>query len=256
MTDLFTISTSENCLIRSTRKTDAPALIMLAGYADNGTMFLPLFPTQLASVFNLIAIDLPGTGSSPANPQVRTIDDHAELLARLIPQITSEKVGLIGHSIASAICVEITRKTEIAGLFSIEGNLTDADAYFTGRAAKYNSADEFWTAQRMTYKAIGMDTPILQRYYAAASFADPETMWHLGRDATSKSKDNGLGKAFLNTRCQTHYFWSPNNTPDETQKYIRENNIENTAYSGSHWPTIDSTEALSSAVDKFFSQCF
>ncbi|MGH1351966.1 MAG: alpha/beta fold hydrolase [Methyloligellaceae bacterium] len=256
MTNIFHIRTLENCLIRHNDMADAPALIMLAGYADNGTMFLPLFNTALVSRFNLIAIDLPGSGSSPASADVRSVDDHAELLARLIPQITSEKVGLIGHSIASAICVETTRKTNIEGLFSIEGNLTDADAYFTGRAAKYDSADEFWTAQRMTYKAIGIDNPILQRYYAAASFADSETMWHLGRDATAKSKNNGLGKAFLSTECKTHYFWSPNNTPDETQKYIRENNIENTTYSGSHWPTIDSTEELAGAIDKFFCQCF
>ncbi len=252
----FNISVIDNCLLRSTPKIEAPTLILLPGFADNGTMFLPLFKTELATKFNLVAVDLPGTGCSPANSHVRSIDEYAHFIADLLPQLEADEIGLVGHSIASAICADLTDYTEISGFFSIEGNLTMSDAYFTGRAAIYNSAEEFWTAQRMAAKTLGLENPVLQRYYAAASFADPEAMWRLGRDAAARSMGDGLGQSFLQAHCNTHYFWSEENTPEETVTYIQQNNIENSNFTGSHWPTIDSTEETANAIEEFFDMCF
>lgn len=252
----FNIATSKNCLIREAGADTPETLICLAGYADNGTMFLPLFQSTLARKYRLMTIDLPGTGGSPANSEVRTIKQYAKHIASIIKKQRIFYPGIIGHSIASAIGVEIASQTALSGFFSIEGNLTEQDAYFTGRASKYNTYQEFWTEQRMEAKAASIDNPILSRYYAAATFADPETTWHLGRDAVEQSKDNGLGKKFLIADCPTHYFWSEDNTPEETKNFIKEHNISNSTYTGSHWPTLDRTDKTASTIESFFDQCF
>ncbi len=252
----FSIETSKNCLIRKTGADRPETIIFLAGYADNGTMFLPLFQSSLTDQYNLITIDLPGTGGSPASSKVSTIRHYAEHIASIIKEQKIDYPGIVGHSIASAIGVEISNRTTLSGFFSIEGNLTEQDAYFTGRAAKYDSYEEFWTAQRMEAKAAGIDNQILSRYYAAATFADPETTWLLGKDAVKQSKDNSLGHKYLQASCPTHYFWSKDNTPEETQSFIKAHNIPNSTYSGSHWPTLDRTAETARAIESFFDQCF
>ena len=122
------ISVTNNCLIREAGADVPETLICLAGYSDNGSMFLPLFETPLANRYRLLTIDLPGTGASPAKKSISGIEDFAGHIAAIIRKRGISFPGLIGHSIASAICVEISRHVSVSGLFSIEGNLTEKDA--------------------------------------------------------------------------------------------------------------------------------
>lgn len=253
----YEISVVNNCLIRMAGNESGPLLICIAGYADNGTMYLPLFSSTLLNDFKLAAIDLPGTGSSPTlKTGHNSLEDYANCLSQIIECLNTSQIGLIGHSIASPICIRAANKVTVGGIFSIEGNLTEADAYFTGRAAKFESAAQFWTAQRMHIKAIGYDDPVLQRYYAAATFADPTSMWELGRDAVRHSKNDGFGREFVNSGTTTHYFWSSRNTPKESSDFLEKNAIANTHYDGSHWPTLDATAETAAAIDMFFRPIF
>jgi predicted alpha/beta hydrolase family esterase len=48
-----------------------------------------------------------------------------------------------GHSLGAAIAVRAAHRlaTRVAGVFSIEGNLTQADAYFSGAACRFDDPD-------------------------------------------------------------------------------------------------------------------
>ena len=143
---MHTIEVVNGIFVRRGGDGDARKLLCLHGFADSGLTFLPLMETALPDYFELVVVDLPGFGGSPSKPGVALIQDYARIVAGLASAVSSrESVGLIGHSIASAIAVAASDllSPPPIGVFSIEGNLTEADAYFSGRAADWEEAEPF-----------------------------------------------------------------------------------------------------------------
>ncbi len=71
--------------------------LLIHGWSSSWYALSPLIPS-LSQRFNVIAVDLPGYGQSPRLPNPTTIVDYADILARLIEQISTGPVVLIGHS--------------------------------------------------------------------------------------------------------------------------------------------------------------
>jgi pimeloyl-ACP methyl ester carboxylesterase len=80
---------------------DKPAILMVPGFADDGSMFAPLAETELACRFRLVAIDLPGFGGALPLPMPTTMLALAGILCDLIDR---EQVQiLVAHSLGSII---------------------------------------------------------------------------------------------------------------------------------------------------------
>jgi pimeloyl-ACP methyl ester carboxylesterase len=230
-------------------------LILLHAFADCGLAFTPLFATPLADRFRLVAPDLAGFGVSPPGHNVRAIADHADTVGALVASLPMPgPVGLVAHSVASMIAVEAVPRlgTQFAGLFSIEGNLTAEDAYFSGRAAdfadpftfKLRFLDDLWT--------MAQEQLELRRYFAGAMLADATAMWELGRDARRRSIDDRSGQAYRRIRPSL-YYWSPATTLESTQRWIAQSGIEQRQFTdASHWPMVDRPEDTAGAITVFF----
>src|ERR1700686_2656512 len=54
---------------------------------------------------NVLALDLPGHGRS-ARPELRTIDDMAELVVAVVEAAGAERIALVGHSMGALIALE------------------------------------------------------------------------------------------------------------------------------------------------------
>jgi len=245
------------CFLRRSGGQNKPKILCLAGFADNGEMFTPLFVTKLADEFDIIAVDLPGFGVSPRRENIETIDDYGKCVIELAHVISPDApVGLVGHSIASAIAVSAARQSpsSISGLFSIEGNLTQDDAYFSATAADWDDPVDFKNhfLERTLVKA--QTEPILRRYFAAALISDPIAVWNLGRDAKTISKDDAVGKDYLSLTVPNLYYWSKDNTPEATQAFIASHGMNNIEYTdASHWPTVDASNETAELISGFFS---
>lgn len=251
------LSVVDNLLVRSAGPADAPTLVLLHGLADSGAMFVPLFDTPLAERYRLVAIDMPGFGASPARADVATIGEHARALTTLLEQLVpaGERYGIVAHSIAAMVVTDAAQSLgdAMAGLFSIEGNLTLADAYFSGRAATYDDPRRF-QADFVDYLwGAGRDHPILRRYYASVIRADAHATWAIARDAFTRSATSPPGEAFRAVRQPKRYYWGTGNTPEETKAWLADSGIDHEAYhDASHWPTIDAAEATAGAIGRFF----
>lgn len=245
----------DGLFIRAAGPPAGETLLLVHAFADCGLTFAPLFETPLVKRFRLIAIDLAGFGASPRQDQVLTIAQHARQVAALARTLsTSERIGLVAHSVGSMIAVEAAPHlgSRFGGLFSIEGNLTAADAYFSGRTAEFDDAqafrrrflDDIWTmAQTRTE---------LRRYYATAVMADPVAMWKLGCDARHMSIDDAPGQAYRQIR-PVRYYWSPANVPEKTRHWIVESNIDHRQFANaSHWPMVDQPDETAQAIASFF----
>lgn len=134
------IALADGMFIRMAGRRGSRSLLFIHAVADCGLAFTPLFATPLAETFRLVAVDLPGFGASPRQDDVLTISQHAEAIVMLTRCLASSgPIGLVGHSVGSMIAVEAASRLgeHFGGLFSIEGNLTAEDAYFSGRAADF-----------------------------------------------------------------------------------------------------------------------
>jgi pimeloyl-ACP methyl ester carboxylesterase/CRP-like cAMP-binding protein len=80
--------------------------LLLHGWSSSSYAMSPLMP-MLSQRFNCIAVDLPGYGQSPPLPQRTTIPAYADILAKLIEQVSDGPVVLIGHSMGGMISMTL-----------------------------------------------------------------------------------------------------------------------------------------------------
>ena len=239
---------------------NGPTIVCLHGFAENGLMFAPLAQTRAAAGFSFAAPDLPGFGASPPQEDVQTIDQFAEWLNWFVREIEIfGSVGLVAHSAAALIAVRaIERDPELyTGLFSIEGNLTEADAYFSGQAADYESPQAFKSAFLDKVWAMAQRDEAIRRYHAAVAMCDPETMWRFGRDAKVSSAGNAPGISFSSLPIPALYYWSRDSTPEPTRSFIETSHLRTKEFHGaSHTPTIDAPVGTGEAIAAFFEEAF
>lgn len=84
-----------------------PIALLIHGWSSSWYAMSPLLPL-LSKRFHCIAVDLPGYGESPRLKERTTIPRYADLLAKLLREITDQKVVLIGHSMGGMISLTMT----------------------------------------------------------------------------------------------------------------------------------------------------
>jgi len=256
------IGAPQNVFVRSVDEAGfgkAPALWMFHGFADSSLAFSELLHSEVAARFGLFAPDLPGFGVSPPDAACSSVDAYTDLFETLINDVTPDRpIGLIGHSVGAVIAVALAERLRdrTLGLMSIEGNLTPADAYFSGSAADYDLAAEFkqvFTDAIWRRANEDTDARTYRRYYASVLQADADTMWRFGSDVRQISDAGAVGEAYLTLACPSLYYWAPATTPEETQKFIAAHDLANRRYADTgHWPMISDPLETAAAVSGYF----
>lgn len=250
------IEVLEGALLRVTGPKDAPVLLFVPAFADSGVCYKDMFETDLAQRYRLVAVDLWGFGASPARADIQSFAGFCSALESLAIKLSADRpLGLIGHSIAGSMVVEVAHRLgdKVTGVFSIEGNLTPDDAMFTGRANSFDDPLAFKVSFLEDIWALGQETDALRHYYAGARMGDPETMWSLGRDAGRASAENSLGNSFSRLKSPALYYWSRESTPKSTQDWIAASGIPNETYGDAgHWPMVDQPGTTAARIGRFF----
>jgi pimeloyl-ACP methyl ester carboxylesterase len=241
-----------------------PALWCVPALGDSGDSFAPLFATRLGGLFELWAPDLPGVGATPVAADVVDLGGLADWLVRTIAHASPDApLGLVGHSLGAAVAVRVARRLagRVVGVFSIEGNLTEADAYFSGLAASFDDPELFKQelvarVGTLADRAAGRARVPLLRYQASLSGASAEMLWRLARSAKAARGGDALGAEYRALEVPSLYHWSPRNTPLPTQAYLRAHRIRNVAFDGGHWPMIEQPHETASQIASFFEPLF
>ncbi len=249
-------SVTNGVFLRDSGRAEDTTLWLLHGFADSGLAFRKMFKTSLADNFRLLAPDLPGFGVSRLYGHGFTIGDQVAALLKLIDTETPDgAIGFVGHSTGSILAVEAARelKGRCAGVFSIEGNLTEADAYFSGQAAEYDDADTFKREFSTKMWAKGEGDIIFRHYHASIQFADATAMWEFGRDVRRTSAGDRPGHAFRDLDAPALYYWCEANTPETSVEFIAANGLGNETFrDASHWPMLDDPSRVAAAAGAFF----
>lgn len=250
------IRVDQNVFLRTLKNAGTQSIWFIHGFAESSFCFVDLFETPLQDHFNLYAPDLPGFGVTPLHAHGGSFREAGQILLDLIERISpGDRVYLVGHSLGAVICTHVAQQHpgRIAALVSIEGNLTEADAYYSGQATKHETGAGFKQAfLRQVFEMAG-EGEALQRYYASVHLAHPEAMMQWGQASAQFSKASVVGREFKALACPTLYYWGAKSTPEPTQRYIQSEAIVNKRFEGSgHWPMIDQPDRCAQDVLEFF----
>ncbi|WP_024795973.1 alpha/beta fold hydrolase [Tomitella biformata] len=88
----------------------APAIVLLHGIGSRWQVFEPILD-RLAGAHDVVAVDLPGFGLSPAEPGLDlTVDGYATRVAQLITELGLERPHVVGNSMGGGIALELGRR--------------------------------------------------------------------------------------------------------------------------------------------------
>jgi len=211
--------------------------------------FREAFLHPISKEARIILFDPPGFGASPPRHNGLTVADCAALVQELIVHFSDTRaVAFVSHSMAAIIATQTVKLLDRppALVISIEGNLTKADAFLTGQAADYETSEEFYSALSAKIFARVIEGEIPARYYASLQFADPLTLWTLGR---SVLEYNEPGKDFMSLSCPAIHYWDVSSTPPETRAFLAAGNLRQRRLDGlGHWPMVKLPERFYAAL--------
>ncbi len=93
----------------SSGKTNRQIAVLIHGWSSSSYAVSPV--TELLSQrFHCIAVDLPGFGNSPPLRERATIGSYADLLVRLLEEISDGPVVLVGHSMGGMISLVMAQR--------------------------------------------------------------------------------------------------------------------------------------------------
>lgn len=224
-----------------------PAMLLIAGFGDDASMYAGLENTPLADAFRLLPLNLPGFGA-PSLEGETSLDSLARFVGDAARDADAQII--VAHSVASIIASLAAGLPEcpITAILSLEGNITAEDAYFSGTAADYDSPEAFRAAFLDRLDKMSADDLIIARYRDHVSRADPLALWQLGSDARRFSDRNEPGEV-LGKAARVTYFYNPDNCPEATLRWLDKNPMDLVLLEGaSHWPSIDQPEVLADRI--------
>ena len=244
------IQVQQDIFIRTNHlKRNRPSIWFLHGFGDSGLAYKEVFESVLNENFNIYVLDLPGFGVSPINSSYISIKDQSKLISQIINQETSDQksVSIVAHSLGALIGTWICQnlKDKINYYFNIEGNLTEADSYFSSKPLKFDSVQEFIDSFYKEVFEKAKSEERYKRYYSSLRFADPEGMRNWSLTSQEHVKGNKCGKEFKELTCNKVYIWGDTDTPKDTQDFIQEYKIPNHLYKGvGHWHMVENFAQL------------
>ena len=248
------ISTIRQIFFRhNTLKPGRDSIFLLHGFADSGLAYIEAFDSILAQNFNLYVPDFPGFGVSPLNPAYTSISSHADLLAEIIEQELEGRVYIIAHSIGGLVGTRLCQQlgSRVGYYFSIEGNLTPPDSYYSSKPLQYESPAAFFAAFEAEIYELGKSQDRFKRYYSSLRYASPQGMHYWAESSQHLVQDGLCGQEFSKLACPKLYIWGDVDTPAATQTYIKTAQVPNRFYPGvGHWHMHENAAQLYSDIDR------
>ena len=210
-------------------------IICIAGFGDDASMFGPLVDVSASLPVQFHPINLPGFGAPLLSGQKSSLTSLAAYLVKRAEEIGAKTV--LAHSVASIIASIAANRlsSPLNAILSLEGNITSEDAYFSGTAANYSSADEFVVAFLSRLDDLAKGDPAIARYRDVVRSADPLALWQLGCDAHRFSSEESPGELLQATE-KAAYFFNPENVPSSSLSWLNANSLLRFEMSGaSHW---------------------
>lgn len=219
------------------------------GFGDSGLAYREVFQSVLAPEYNLYVVDCPGFGASPPQKAFSTLPAQAQLMEDIIREElgSSSRIILVAHSIGALIATQLAQELGDRVLLycNIEGNLTEADSYFSSKPQQYEQPQDFARDFEEEVFQKAQTEERYRRYYASLRLADPGTMRAWSFSSLPFVQKNACGYAFKALSCPKLYIWGDVDTPQMTQTFLKEQHIAHRQYPGiGHWHMLENADSF------------
>ncbi|MGH8243301.1 MAG: alpha/beta fold hydrolase [Steroidobacteraceae bacterium] len=218
-------------------------------FGDSRLTYRHVFESVLTEHARVFVYDPPGHGASPPRRKGFTVTAGAHLWCELIAQFSgSRPVVLVGHSAAGLIASRAATMLgrQAALVIGVEANLTRADAYFTGLAVRFDEPTAFHACFLQQILRMARRDEIVRRFVCSLEFADPTTLWTLGRSVGAQTDP---GAAFRRLRCPKIHYWDATGCSRDTRAYVARYGLPQRRLDDhGHWPMVKSPAVFYAAV--------
>jgi pimeloyl-ACP methyl ester carboxylesterase len=223
------------------------------GFGGSGQIFNEAFSSPLTKNHDLYVPDIPGFGVTPPVPGLEGIQGLTSLLGDLIRDVSGDRpIVVVAHSLGGVIGTWLCERfiDKVAKYINVEGNLTEADAYFCGLANDFDSVSGFQRAyEKKVFAMLGDSEAAINRHYASMCSADPRAMLMLGKSGAAATGEAKSGEEFVALNCDKRYYWSEKSTPRQTKTFIEKKNLPDRRFNDcGHWPMIEKAEEFYRAI--------
>ncbi|MEM7707482.1 MAG: alpha/beta hydrolase [Pseudomonadota bacterium] len=234
-------------MVAANSATDKPSMLCIAGFGDNASMYDGLRDTELADLFRILPLDLPGFGRPAASGRT-TLQSLADFVVEQAKASNAELI--VAHSVASIIASLATTRADspLHTVVSLEGNLTAEDAYFSGSAGDFSEPQAFREAFLERLGQLAASTPEVARYREQVAQADPKALWELGCNARSFSESQHPGELLASAPAAV-YLYNPDNLSKPSQAWLASRGLPRLVLDhATHWKSVDQPALLAGKI--------
>lgn len=229
-------------------------LWLIHGLGDSSNVWYFLFDDPNMPHLAMTSIDLPGFGNTPF------IEDNCELesLVKSLKNIilenrTKKTIVIIGHSVGGDIATMLASQYPemIHGIINVEGNLTNADTFFSREAATSNEFGTWFENFKDKVADLIQSGDIPGSYLTSLNKCDPVAFQSLASRIVALGGDE-LGKMYIGLTTKKCFWYGTSSLSQESLRLSEKENLDTIPFfEANHWPMFDARDKFVKEINKF-----
>jgi len=235
-----------------------PALFCVHGYGASGASFLEAFDAPELRRHSIYVPDLPGFGQSSRGELPRGLSGGAALLLDLIAAHgEGRSVALLGHSAGGLVVTRVAQALpSVRCVVNVEGNVTDADNFISGKAAQAEDVDAWRRDLLEGMRGRAETDEAFRRYSLDLARPSSATLREWALDIVAETGKARGGDLFRALACPKLYVYGGRSIAPESLDYLARHDVPRLAFpDAGHSPMIDEPARFYSAVAEFIAGC-
>ncbi|BAZ26709.1 alpha/beta hydrolase fold protein [Kalymmatonema gypsitolerans NIES-4073] len=236
-------------------------ILYIHGLGESSLCFESLIQNEHLCQWSHIALDLEGYGKSLWSVTPKSLEEHADSLARWLQFKSISQVIILGHSMGGVIGLILSEKYPelVQSFINVEGNISIEDCTFSSQAASYSlqdfQRDGFDTIRNCVY-SDGLEDPALRSYYPSLCLCQQETYYSNSKELVELSRGAQLAKRLGNLEIPLIYLLgNPRGTAELSRSMLTASDVEwRVIENAGHWPFIDQPKTFVNEMLCFLSQ--
>jgi len=235
-----------------------PALFCVHGYGASGASYLEAFDAPELRHHQIFVPDLPGFGESPRGELPGGLSGAAGVLLGLVEAHGGgEGSAVLAHSAGGLIGTRVAHALPgLRCLISVEGNITAADNFISGKAAEAEDIDSWRRDVLEDLRGPAERDEALRRYRRDLARASSVALKEWAVATVAETGQTRGGDSFRALTCPKLYVYGGRSIAQASLDYLVRHDVPRLAFAESgHSPMIDEPARFYSAVAEFIAGC-
>ena len=231
-----------------------PALFCVHGFGASGASYLEAFDAPELRRHPIYVPDFPGFGASPRGALPGGISGAADVLLGLVAAHGGGKgIVLLAHSAGGLIGARVARALpSLRCLISVEGNITAADNFISGKAAEAEDVDGWRRGLLEDLRRRAEDDEATRRYCRDLARASSAALKEWAVATVAETGKTSGGERFRALTCPKLYVYGGRSIAPESLEYLVRHDVPRLAFpEAGHSPMIDEPARFYAAVAEF-----